>query len=243
MIDYGAQSGRYTHQVDVGNALSLTLGAVKAGATYYFVVRSYNPAGVRSSASGELVATAVTRAIPTITSLTIISHVAPPQMVNTTVQWTATPVGGVAPYQYRWFVFDGENWWKIGSWTTTATVAWQPTVANSGYVFGVWARSAGSTTDAPEMSCSSHSASPGCASRSACAFEPRSDADQRVADAPIAVDALRADSTAKPSKPATRNLNVRANPMGRSARSCSSATARCSRPSGWCRSRWEGCAP
>ena len=48
VIDYGAQSGRYTHQVDVGNTLSLTLDAVKAGATYYFVVRSYNPSGVRS---------------------------------------------------------------------------------------------------------------------------------------------------------------------------------------------------
>ena len=151
VIDYGAQSGKYTHQVDVGNALSLTLGAAK-------------PAPPTTSSSGRITRPACAVAIgrtgrnrddaghPTITSLTIISQVAPPRPVNTAVQWTATAVGGVAPYQYRWFVFDGENWWKIGSWTATATVAWQPTVANGGYVFGVWARSAGSNADAPEMS-------------------------------------------------------------------------------------------
>ena len=185
-----------------GTRFSLTLDAVKAGATYYFVVRSYNPSGVRSSASGELVATAVTRANPTISSLTIISHVAPPRPANTTVQWTATAVGGVAPYQYRWFVFDGENWWKIGSWTTAATVAWQPTVANNGYVFGVWARSAGSTTDAPELSVlQPFSIAPAVPPAALAPASTIPTLINGVADTPIAgVDALHADSTGTPSK-------------------------------------------
>lgn len=153
VIEYGTRSGTYTHEIDVGNTRHRTIGGLSAGATYYFVVRSYDAAGVFSVASEELVATAApVPATPTITSLTITSQVAPPQPVNTMVQWTATPAGGVTPYHFRWFIFDGEHWWPLGGWTAAATIAWQPTLANDRYVVGVWARSAGSTIDAPELS-------------------------------------------------------------------------------------------
>ena len=216
VIDYGAQSGKYTHHVDVGNTLTLTLDAVNAGSTYYFVVRSYNPSGVRSKASGELTATAVMKAPPTLTSLTIMSQVAPPQTVNTKVEWTATPVGGVAPHQYRWFMFDGEKWWKIGGWTTTATVAWQPTVANRGYVFGVWARSAGSTADAPEMSViQPFSIAPPVPSGAAALASAGPMLISGVADAPNAgVGTSPAGSLASLSNGPTRDLNAHANPIG-----------------------------
>ena len=134
-----------------------------------------------------------------MTSLTIISQVAPPQTVNTKVEWTATPVGGVAPYQYRWFVFDGENWWKIGGWTTTATVAWQPTVANRGYVFGVWARSAGSTADAPEMSViQPFSIAPAAPPAALALSSAGPTLINAAADAPIAFSSLTASATSTP---------------------------------------------
>ena len=37
-------------------------------------------------------------------------------------------------------------------WTTANTFPWMPTTANVNYVVGIWARSSGNVTDAPEKS-------------------------------------------------------------------------------------------
>lgn len=68
-----------------------------------------------------------------------------------TVTFTATPSGGVAPHQYKWFVYDGA-WRAVTGWTTSSQFAWTPTVANPLYRIGVWVRSAGATADALEVS-------------------------------------------------------------------------------------------
>ncbi|MEO8680887.1 MAG: hypothetical protein ABI665_17680 [Vicinamibacterales bacterium] len=75
-----------------------------------------------------------------------------PLPAGSTVVWTATPTAGVAPYQYKWWVFDGDAWIIIGDWSTSNTLAWTPTAANANYRVGVWVRSAGNTVDAMEAS-------------------------------------------------------------------------------------------
>src|SRR5262245_20761470 len=84
-----------------------------------------------------------------------------PQMPGTTVTWTATPVGGVAPHQYKWWVFDGAVWSLLADWSTNNTLAWAPTVANANYRVGVWVRSAGNLVDAAEFPQSAPFASTG----------------------------------------------------------------------------------
>ena len=50
------------------------------------------------------------------------------------------------------WLYDGATWTVAQNWTTTNTNTWTPTV-NGAYV-GVWARSAGSTVDAPDAALS-----------------------------------------------------------------------------------------
>ncbi len=67
-----------------------------------------------------------------------------PQLPNTSITWTATPAGGVAPHQYQWWIYNGA-WTAATSWTASNTFAWRPTTANANYRIAVWVRSAGST--------------------------------------------------------------------------------------------------
>ena len=73
-----------------------------------------------------------------------------PQLAGTSITFTAAATGGVAPYQYKWMVYDGVAWAVQGTWTTTNTFAWTPaTVGN--YRIGVWVKSAGNPADAAEV--------------------------------------------------------------------------------------------
>jgi Fibronectin type III domain len=112
---------------------------------------------VRSSGStsttGELsqsVPFAVTQ--PTVSAVGLVSSVPSPQVVGTTVAWSATASGGIPPYQYKWWVYDGTTWNAMTGWGTGATWSWTPTVANNNYTVRVWARSAGDVVDAGEAS-------------------------------------------------------------------------------------------
>jgi hypothetical protein len=78
------------------------------------------------------------------TSVSISANRIAPQPPNTTITWTATPVGGVAPHQYQWWVYDGTTW-VSQPWTTSNTFAWRPVTASSSYRIAVWVRSAGAT--------------------------------------------------------------------------------------------------
>jgi hypothetical protein len=81
----------------------------------------------------------------TITGVT--PNLSAPQPVGTAVTFTASASGGTAPYQYKWWVFDGSTWTVLQNWTTSTTYTWTPTSANAAYRIGVWARNAGSTAD------------------------------------------------------------------------------------------------
>lgn len=80
------------------------------------------------------------------TGATISSNLAQPQVTGTAITWTATVTGGVAPYQYQWWTFDGTKW-TSSAWTTSSTFVWVPTVAHSNSRVAVWVRSAGNTSD------------------------------------------------------------------------------------------------
>jgi hypothetical protein len=75
-------------------------------------------------------------------------NLAAPQPVGTPVTFTATATGGSAPYQYKWWVYNGSAWTVLQTWTSSNTFTWTPTIANSAYRIAVWVRNAGSTADA-----------------------------------------------------------------------------------------------
>ena len=88
------------------------------------------------------------------TAVTIAANRAAPRQPGTTISWSATPTGGVAPLQYKWLVYENARWTPKGSWTTSNTFAWTPTVADPNYRVGVWVRSSGNIIDAEEAAAS-----------------------------------------------------------------------------------------
>jgi hypothetical protein len=123
---------------------------------YYRVavwVRSYGAIGDQPEAARELWYTisGTTAPPPTetptarTTAVSLTASLPAPQPPNTSIVWTATPAGGVAPHQYQWWLSNGSSWVAATSWTTSNTFAWQPTAANAYYKVAVWVRSAGST--------------------------------------------------------------------------------------------------
>ena len=85
----------------------------------------------------------------TVTSVTLTSDVAAPQPPGTRITWTATATGGVAPVQYKWWLWDGVAW-TPRAWTASRTFVWTPTGPNSAYRVAVWVKSAGNDADMSE---------------------------------------------------------------------------------------------
>ena len=85
-----------------------------------------------------------------ITSVSIASNVSAPQVVGTPVIFSASAVGGTAPYQYKWMTTTDGVSWSNGTWATSNQFTWTPTAANPGYQVRVWARSSTNTNDQPE---------------------------------------------------------------------------------------------
>jgi hypothetical protein len=108
-----------------------------------------------TSATGEITQTVpFTVSGPVATNVSLKSNLSAPRATGTTILWSASPVGGIAPYQYKWWVYDGSVWTAVTTWTTNSSWSWSPTLANSAYVVGVWVRSAGNAADAAETSTS-----------------------------------------------------------------------------------------
>ena len=154
---YGTLSQSYPGQVDVGSATSYTLDGLFEGATYYFAVRAYDARGTLSPPSAEVSGTtgpAVTPVAPVVTpvvtALSLTASVPSPQLVGTSVMWSAAASGGIAPYQYQWSLYQAGNWTAL-PWTDAATWSWTPTVAGD-YQVRVAVRSAGNTSTTGELS-------------------------------------------------------------------------------------------
>jgi hypothetical protein len=93
---------------------------------------------------------AIQAPLPILTGLT--ANLAAPQPPGSTVTFTTAAAGGVAPYQFKWFVSDGVTWTVLRDWSTSSTFVWPSTGANSNYAVGVWVRNAGDTADQPSGS-------------------------------------------------------------------------------------------
>src|SRR5439155_24067730 len=70
-----------------------------------------------------------------------------PATVGTSITFTATGSRGTAPYQFKWWLWNGSAWNVIQDWSPSATFVWTPTVANPNYQLIAWIRSAGDTAD------------------------------------------------------------------------------------------------
>src|SRR5438034_953287 len=70
-----------------------------------------------------------------------------PQGPGATITFTASASGGTAPYQYKWWLWNGTAWTIVQNWSASATFVWTPTVANPSYQLIAWVRSAGNTAD------------------------------------------------------------------------------------------------
>src|SRR6185503_15841231 len=61
----------------------------------------------------------------------------------------ANAIGGTAPYQYKWWLFDGA-WNIVSNWSASSTFTWTPSTVSSAYRIAVWVRNAGNNNDTYE---------------------------------------------------------------------------------------------
>jgi probable HAF family extracellular repeat protein len=122
-----ATTGQYSVQVWVRSAGSTATGAEKANGMNF-------PIGTAS----------------VITAVTVSADHVAPQAPGTSITFTAAGTGGAAPYQYKWWLFNGTTWTMLQDWSTSSTFVWTPAAASSQYSVQVWARSAGASADAAE---------------------------------------------------------------------------------------------
>jgi hypothetical protein len=120
--------------------------------TYLVAVWGRN-SGVTADASQAMaqVAYRITEGTPSqpLTISSLASNAASPQALGSTVTFTAAATGGRAPYQFKWWVYDGTAWRPLQDWSTSATFNWRPTTADT-YLVAVWGRSSGVTVDASQ---------------------------------------------------------------------------------------------
>jgi N-acetylmuramoyl-L-alanine amidase len=144
---YDGATWRIARDWAAGNTFAWT--PVTAGASYQIGV-SVRSAG---NTSGEAEAWAsmpyAIRASASVTAVAITADKPSPQRPGTTIRFTATPAGGVAPYQYKWLIYNGSSWTVARTWSTSNTFAWTPTTVRT-YFIAVYVRSAWDTRDTYE---------------------------------------------------------------------------------------------
>ena len=82
--------------------------------------------------------------LPTMTSVTANRTGIRP--VGRSVTLTATATGGTAPYQFKWWVWNGSAWTVAREWATGNTLTWTPTAPGT-YEIHAWVRNTGVTAD------------------------------------------------------------------------------------------------
>jgi hypothetical protein len=55
----------------------------------------------------------------------------------------------VAPYQFKWWIWNGSTWSLGRDWATGNTFTWTPTATGT-YSIQVWARNNGAPADVPD---------------------------------------------------------------------------------------------
>jgi len=99
---------------------------------------------INFTAGGDTISRGVagTAMLPSAALSSVTPDKTAPQTVGTTVTFTATATGGTAPYQFKWWLNTdgGPVWTLLQDWSTSNTLMWTPTVANSGYQIATWVR-------------------------------------------------------------------------------------------------------
>ena len=87
-----------------------------------------------------------------LSSVALVSNVASPQPVSSTIVWTATATGGTGPLAYMWFISNdgGVSWTPTGPYAASNQLTWTPTAVNANYRVAVWAKHAANTSGEPE---------------------------------------------------------------------------------------------
>jgi hypothetical protein len=94
--------------------------------------------------------TSTTTTSATVTSVALAASNPSPQAAGTNIVFSATPVGGVAPHQYQWWLHNGSSWTMVRDWNTSNTFSWTPAVVYSNYKINVHVRSANKTSNIEE---------------------------------------------------------------------------------------------
>jgi hypothetical protein len=124
----------------------LTTSALALGV--HSLTAVYAPSGNFQASTSS----AVANIVPPITSVTLTSNVPAPQRPLTTVTFTAEAAGGIAPYQYKFWVYNGTTWKVEQGWSGVNTFVWSPASESAAAAVTVWVRSDTNGTDAPEKS-------------------------------------------------------------------------------------------
>jgi hypothetical protein len=146
-VYWGTNPGVYTSSQDVSAGVtSLAVSNLQNCVTYFFAVRAFNTAGLMSIYSSE-VSARIDCDSPAPAALASISASTPsPIMPGTSVTFTATATGGVAPLQYRFWLYDfgTATWTLLRDYATANQATWTPAAAGV-FTLQVWVRSSGST--------------------------------------------------------------------------------------------------
>ena len=134
-------------QLYQGTGTSYIHTGLANGTTYYYRVCAKDNAGTMS---GGAAVTAVPQPPNPVSSVQLSPDKAAPQLTGTPITFTASASGGVTPYQYKWWLWNGTSWSLLQDWTASATFTWTPPAANPDYWIGVWARSAWAGGDDPK---------------------------------------------------------------------------------------------
>lgn len=114
-VYYGTTSGIYSYRVDAGNADSVTITNLAAGATYYLAATTYDANGDQSAFSGEL------------------SFVAPASSTSSTPTLTMTASPNAGQPASLQFPAETGHWYEIQATTDLQswTSIWQSAVATA----------------------------------------------------------------------------------------------------------------
>lgn len=148
--------GPYTYRFWVNNGSSWTIGQdwspspswswiPPAAGSYFFQVWVRN-IGSASPFDEWLPGGPVTVGSPTALAVTSASLVpASALVVGTPANVQVTARGGMGPYTYKLWVFDGSSWTTAQDWTPSPILTWVPTASGT-YSFQVWVRNNGSAS-------------------------------------------------------------------------------------------------
>ena len=139
------------------------------------------------------------------TTATLTADREEPQPAGTSIRWTATATDGLAPYSFKWWLWDGERWSLLADWSTQGVYVWRPVLANRSYRLGVWVRGAGTTADAFETTATAYfEVIPGTVTAESADTAPVATTPTPRASAPVSVSASTPVTPAPASATAAR---------------------------------------